>query len=87
MKHRPPKVSACAALHDLILFSLGLTLLSLSLITGDEGLIFELGNAEALHQFPDNQFDAYTIAFGIRNVTDRQTALEEAYRVLKPGGR
>jgi SAM-dependent methyltransferase len=33
------------------------------------------------------QFDSYTIAFGIRNVTDRQAALQAAYRVLKPGGR
>ncbi|KAF5834552.1 ubiE/COQ5 methyltransferase family-domain-containing protein [Dunaliella salina] len=53
----------------------------------DEGLHFEVGNAEALEQFRDAQFDAYTIAFGIRNVTDRGAALAEAYRVLKPGGR
>ena len=32
-------------------------------------------------------FDAYTIAFGLRNVTNLQIALQEAYRVLKPGGR
>src|SRR5690606_22385453 len=44
------------------------------------------GNAEAL-PFPDKSFDAYTIAFGIRNVTHIDTALGEAYRVLKPGGR
>ena len=37
--------------------------------------------------FEDNSFDAYTISFGIRNVTDIQKALAEAYRVLKPGGR
>ncbi len=37
--------------------------------------------------YPDNHFDAYTIGFGIRNVTDMQAALTEAYRVLKPGGR
>jgi len=37
--------------------------------------------------FADGSFDAYTIAFGIRNVTDIQRALEEAYRVLRPGGR
>jgi SAM-dependent methyltransferase len=36
---------------------------------------------------PYLQFDSYTIAFGIRNVTDRQAALQAAYRVLKPGGR
>lgn len=61
--------------------------LSLPAHTGDEGLSFELGNAESLSQFADGQFDAYSIAFGIRNVTDRQAALAEAYRVLKPGGR
>lgn len=37
--------------------------------------------------FPDASFDAYTIAFGIRNVTDVQLALTEACRVLRPGGR
>jgi ubiquinone/menaquinone biosynthesis C-methylase UbiE len=35
----------------------------------------------------DNSFDLYTIAFGIRNVPNVQLALEEAFRVLKPGGR
>ncbi len=49
-------------------------------------LSFVQGNAEAL-PFPDRGFDAYTIAFGIRNVTDRARALAEAYRVLRPGGR
>src|SRR5690606_25011182 len=44
-----------------------------------------LGNAEAL-PFADRTFDAYTIAFGIRNVTHIDRALAEAYRVLKPGG-
>jgi demethylmenaquinone methyltransferase/2-methoxy-6-polyprenyl-1,4-benzoquinol methylase len=47
---------------------------------------FTVGNAEAL-AFPDCSFDAYTIAFGIRNVTHIDRALSEAYRVLKPGGR
>jgi demethylmenaquinone methyltransferase/2-methoxy-6-polyprenyl-1,4-benzoquinol methylase len=47
---------------------------------------FSVGNAEAL-AFPDRSFDAYTIAFGIRNVPDIAKALREAYRVLKPGGR
>ena len=44
------------------------------------------GNAEAL-PFAGASFDAYTIAFGIRNVTHIDKALSEAYRVLKPGGR
>lgn len=44
------------------------------------------GNAEAL-PFPDGSFDAYTIAFGIRNVTHIDRALAEAFRVLKTGGR
>ena len=47
---------------------------------------FVEGNAEAL-TFPDRAFDAYTIAFGIRNVPRIDLALQEAYRVLKPGGR
>ena len=44
------------------------------------------GNAEAL-PFPDRCFDAYTIAFGIRNVTHLDKALAEAHRVLRVGGR
>lgn len=44
------------------------------------------GNAETL-PFAAKSFDAYTIAFGIRNVTNIDAALAEAYRVLKPGGR
>ncbi|MBK67548.1 MAG: bifunctional demethylmenaquinone methyltransferase/2-methoxy-6-polyprenyl-1,4-benzoquinol methylase UbiE [Rickettsiales bacterium] len=43
-------------------------------------------NAEKL-PFEDNSFDAYTISFGLRNVTHIDNALEEAHRVLKPGGR
>ena len=45
-----------------------------------------VGNAEAL-PFADRSFDAYTIAFGIRNVTHIDRALAEALRVLRPGGR
>ena len=37
--------------------------------------------------FADNTFDVYTISFGIRNVTRPQEALNEAFRVLRPGGR
>ena len=47
---------------------------------------FVCGDAMAL-PFEDASFDAYTIAFGIRNVTRVEEALAEAYRVLKPGGR
>tara|TARA_Y100000590_G_scaffold208806_1_gene236590 strand:- start:1049 stop:1750 length:702 start_codon:yes stop_codon:yes gene_type:complete len=43
-------------------------------------------NAEKL-PFKKNQFDYYTISFGIRNVNNIQNAIKEAYRVLKPGGR
>lgn len=51
-----------------------------------ERIVFVEGNAEAL-PFPDRSQDAYTIAFGIRNVTHIDAALNEAFRVLKPGGR
>ena len=37
--------------------------------------------------FPDNSFHVVTIGFGLRNVTDKEKALREMYRVLKPGGR
>ncbi|HDN69523.1 MAG TPA: bifunctional demethylmenaquinone methyltransferase/2-methoxy-6-polyprenyl-1,4-benzoquinol methylase UbiE [Gammaproteobacteria bacterium] len=43
-------------------------------------------NAEQL-PFADNRFDLVTMAFGLRNVTDKQRALESIFRVLKPGGR
>jgi ubiquinone/menaquinone biosynthesis methyltransferase len=49
-------------------------------------LRFVLGNAESL-PFDESAFDLYTIAFGLRNVTDVDRALREAARVLKPGGR
>jgi demethylmenaquinone methyltransferase / 2-methoxy-6-polyprenyl-1,4-benzoquinol methylase len=53
---------------------------------GIEGLTWAEENAEAL-TFEDSRFDAYTIAFGIRNVTHISRALEEAHRVLRTGGR
>ena len=49
-------------------------------------LDWSIGDAMAL-PFPDNSFDVYTISFGIRNVTRPQDALNEAFRVLRPGGR
>ena len=56
----------------------------------DEGLVGNLAytqvNAEQI-PFPDNSFDCITLAFGLRNVTDKQQALNEMCRVLKPGGR
>ncbi len=51
----------------------------------DGQLSFVEGNAEEL-AFPNNTFDAYTIAFGIRNVPRIDRALSEAFRVLRPGG-
>jgi demethylmenaquinone methyltransferase/2-methoxy-6-polyprenyl-1,4-benzoquinol methylase len=47
---------------------------------------FAQANAEQL-PFPDNSFDLVTMAFGLRNVTDKQRALDAIYRVLRPGGR
>jgi demethylmenaquinone methyltransferase/2-methoxy-6-polyprenyl-1,4-benzoquinol methylase len=52
----------------------------------DNQVSFVEGNAEAL-AFPNSTFDAYTIAFGIRNVPRIDLALGEAFRVLKPGSR
>src|SRR5213075_3150812 len=53
---------------------------------GLSGLGWKLENAEKL-SFADRSFDAYTIVFGIRNVTDIAAALREAHRVLRRGGR
>ena len=53
---------------------------------GLTSLVWRTENAEIL-SFPDRSFDAYTIAFGIRNVTDIPAALAEAHRVLRFGGR
>lgn len=53
---------------------------------GIDGLVWTEANAETL-TFPDKFYDAYTIAFGIRNVTDIPAALREAHRVLRRGGR
>ncbi len=53
---------------------------------GIDGLVWSRQNAEEL-SYPARIFDAYTIAFGIRNVTHIDRALAEAHRVLKFGGR
>ncbi|MBR9727536.1 bifunctional demethylmenaquinone methyltransferase/2-methoxy-6-polyprenyl-1,4-benzoquinol methylase UbiE [Shewanella intestini] len=56
----------------------------------DRGIVnnvsYVQANAEAL-PFPDNHFDIITIAFGLRNVTDKDAALRSMRRVLKPGGK
>jgi demethylmenaquinone methyltransferase/2-methoxy-6-polyprenyl-1,4-benzoquinol methylase len=56
----------------------------------DAGIIgnidFALANAEQL-PFESNYFDRITIAFGLRNVTDKSAAIKSMYRVLKPGGK
>ena len=57
-----------------------------SVLDDAKSITFEEGNAQEL-PFDDNTFDIYTIAFGLRNVTDVDMALREANRVLKPGGR
>lgn len=55
----------------------------------DKGLLnvsYAQVNAECL-PFADNSFDCVTMAFGLRNVTDKQQALASIFRVIKPGGR
>jgi demethylmenaquinone methyltransferase/2-methoxy-6-polyprenyl-1,4-benzoquinol methylase len=56
----------------------------------DKGLLSNIdyvqANAECL-PFPDNYFDCITIAFGLRNVTEKANALKSMYRIVKPGGR
>ena len=53
---------------------------------GEPEIVWSVGDAQRL-PLPDASADAYVIAFGLRNVTDIPTALAEARRVLKPGGR
>lgn len=50
----------------------------------DHSVTFREGNAEML-PYPDTMFDAITITFGLRNITNRLKALKECYRVAKPG--
>ena len=53
---------------------------------GAERLEFVEANAEDLSMIESDSIDLYTVAFGIRNFTDKQHALNEAFRVLRPGG-
>ena len=86
-KLRAPKVGAtgCVVLADInnSMLSVGRDRLTDRGITGN--VEFVQANAEAL-PFPNQHFDCVTIAFGLRNVTDKDRALSEMCRVLKPGG-
>jgi len=54
----------------------------------DEGIATPVAQCDAEHlPFPDNYFDCVSIAFGLRNVTHKDAALREMYRVIRPGGR
>ena len=53
---------------------------------GTDRLDFKQGNAESLDFVKSDSIDLYTVAFGIRNFTNKDAALREAFRVLKPGG-
>jgi demethylmenaquinone methyltransferase/2-methoxy-6-polyprenyl-1,4-benzoquinol methylase len=49
-------------------------------------ITLQTGDSEAIH-FPDNHFDAATVAFGVRNFENLEKGLQEMLRILKPGGR
>ena len=55
-------------------------------ISNNNRIRYIVGNCEKL-PIKNNAYERITIAFGLRNITDRQLALDEIYRVLKPGGR
>ncbi len=84
IKERAPgaRITLCDLTHDMLAVGRDRAI--------DKGWLNEFswvtGNAEAL-PLPDASVDVYTIAFGLRNVTRIDTALAEATRVLKPGGR
>lgn len=84
IKKRAPKstITLCDLTHDMLAVGRDRAI--------DKGWIDDFswvtGNAEAL-PLPDESVDVYTIAFGLRNVTRIDTALAEAARVLRPGGR
>lgn len=76
-----PKITACDANSDMLEIGRNKAL--------DEGIIdidYHVSFAEKL-PFKPNQFDYYLVSFGIRNFTDIESALKEALRVLKPGGK
>ena len=84
----PVRITACDINHEMLRVgeARARSKFGGSLLDQSQALRFVHGNAESL-EFPDNTFDLYTIAFGLRNVTNVDAAIQEAYRVLKPGGR
>jgi demethylmenaquinone methyltransferase/2-methoxy-6-polyprenyl-1,4-benzoquinol methylase len=86
------RIAAAARAHggeaDIVVCDINVDMLNEGVArAGDESVIeWVCGDAEKL-PIPDSSMDAYTIAFGIRNVTHIDAALREARRVLKPGGR
>jgi 2-methoxy-6-polyprenyl-1,4-benzoquinol methylase len=53
----------------------------------NQNIRWQQGNAENLLTEKSDSYDVYTIAFGIRNCTNLENVVKEAYRLLKPGGR
>ncbi len=54
----------------------------------DKGVLLPVAQCDAEKlPFPDSYFDCVTVAFGLRNMTHKESALAEMYRVLRPGGR
>jgi demethylmenaquinone methyltransferase/2-methoxy-6-polyprenyl-1,4-benzoquinol methylase len=81
------RAAACAIICDINLEMLRAGVGSQAASPRDRGPLLRLcANAERL-PFPNKSADAYAIAFGLRNVTHRNAALREAFRVLKSGGR
>lgn len=70
----------------IIVADINAEMIAAGLARGEDGLTWMVANAEQL-PLPAACLDAYTISFGIRNVTDIPAALREARRTLKPGGR
>lgn len=78
---RGPKVTVCDMSEEMVRVGR-----DRSIEKGRADLRWTCGDASSL-PFADDSFDLYTISFGLRNVTNKEAALREALRVLKPGGR
>jgi 4-hydroxybenzoate polyprenyl transferase len=86
----PVNITVCDINHEMLRVGeqRARTRFGSGLLDKSQALRFVPGNAQDLQGVADdNSFDLYTIAFGLRNVTDVDAALVEANRVLKPGGR